>query len=301
MNYLFEAGDLINMPVQCFYYNSEQEDFPVRPHWHYYMEIIYMISGCAEMHDGSSVYTLSPGEMILFHPKAVHSIYSADGLPVRYAVFKLDISRMSVTANYAPKLRSIFRHAEKLYMNIVFSKKNTEDIHAAEIFDRCIEETNVQKYGYDLIIRTQIYRLLIDILRIWQDDGFVISSEVFADDDRYDVYNITEYIDANMNRGMKISEVAQMCGMSYSNFAKRFLAVYGKTCKQYIEEMRIYKAEEFLIFTDFDLTYISQETGFSDCSHLIKSFKNIMGITPKQYRLQYSRRGTMPEARPAID
>ena len=60
--------------------------------------------------------------------------------------------------------------------------------------------------------------------------------------------------------------------MSYSYFAKKFLAVYGKTCKGYIEEMRIIKAEEFLIFTDFDLERISRETGFSDPPHLIKSF-----------------------------
>ncbi|WP_312372455.1 AraC family transcriptional regulator [Lachnoclostridium sp.] len=30
---------------------------------------------------------------------------------------------------------------------------------------------------------------------------------------------------------------------------------------------------------------MSQETGFFDCSHLIKAFKKVKGITPKQYRL----------------
>ena len=73
--------------------------------------------------------------------------------------------------------------------------------------------------------------------------------------------------------------------MSYSYFAKKFLSVYGKTCKEYIEELRLYKVEEFLMFTDFDMNYIAQETGFTDCSHMIKSFKKGREITPKQFRI----------------
>ena len=97
---------------------------------------------------------------------------------------------------------------------------------------------------------------------------------------------VTEFIDERLSSGVQVSEVAERCGMSYSYFAKKFLAVYGKTCKEYIEEMRIIKAEEFLVFTDFDLQKISSETGFSDCSHMIKSFKKLRGITPKQYRIK---------------
>ena len=32
--------------------------------------------------------------------------------------------------------------------------------------------------------------------------------------------------------------------------------------------------------------YISQETGFSDCSHMIKTFRKYKNITPKQFRMQ---------------
>ena len=58
------------------------------------------------------------------------------------------------------------------------------------------------------------------------------------------------------------------------------------SCKEYIEYIRVTKAEDLLLFSDYDLTYISQETGFSDCSHMIKTFRKYKNITPKQYRLQ---------------
>ena len=73
--------------------------------------------------------------------------------------------------------------------------------------------------------------------------------------------------------------------LSYSCFAKKFSEHYSMSCKEYIEQQRIFMVEEMLLFTDFDLTYISNETGFSDCSHMIKSFKKHKGITPKKFRM----------------
>lgn len=285
MNYLFEKSDALNTPIECFYFNAAEHDFPVRPHWHYFMEMIFVLSGSAEMQAGSTVYRLSEGDLILFHPKTVHSISAEKTDGLRYAVIKLDINRLNVPSDYAPKLRSIFRSAEQRGMEVFFPEKVTKQLAAQEIFSDCIAEMQRQRYGYDVMIRGNIHRLLFGILRLWQENGFTIDSEVFAEDSVYDIYSITEYIDENLSKGIHVSEVAEMCGMSYSYFAKKFLRVYGKTCKEYIEEMRLVKVEELLTFTDFDLTYISQETGFSDCSHLIKSFKRYKGMTPKQFRI----------------
>ena len=78
-----------------------------------------------------------------------------------------------------------------------------------------------------------------------------------------------------------------MCNMSYSYFAKNFKQYYGRSCKEYIEFIRVSKAADLLLFTDFDLSYISQETGFSDSSHLIKIFRKWKGVTPKQFKKQH--------------
>ncbi len=242
----------------------------------------------------SESFRAAAGDMILFHPKAVHSIYAPEGTPPEYAVIKLDISRMNMTADYIPKLRSIFRAAEKKGMNIFFTAEQTRHMCAGEIMERCIDEMKSRRYGFDLVVRSELCRLLINILRCWQEQGFTVDSEVFAEDSRYDIYNITEFIDENMSRGVKVAEVAELCGMSYSYFAKTFLSVYGKSCKEYMEEMRVFKAEELLAFTNFDLSYISQETGFSDCSHMIKSFRARRGITPKQFRMKHKSLGNKP-------
>ena len=286
MYYLYEESDHINRPIECFYFFSSEENFPIRPHWHYFMEIILMLEGSAEMRDGDNSYIIEEGDMILFHPKSVHSIFANGEGPLKYAVMKFDINRLNMNPRYAPKLRSIFRTAERKNMNIFFPAEIASFMDAEKTFKDCIKEMYGQSYGYELVVQTKIYELLINILRYWQEHGFLIGSETFEEDNVYNIYNITEFIDAHINDGTKITDIAKQCGMSYSYFAKKFLSVYGKTCKEYIEKIRIIMVEDFLLFTDFDLNYISQETGFSDCSHMIKCFKQYKGTTPKQFRKQ---------------
>lgn len=228
MYFLYEEGDVLNRPVECFYFDTASRYFPVHAHWHFYMELVLMLEGSVVMSSGSEKFTLNAGEMVLFHPKAVHSMTEGTA---RYAVIKLDINRMNLTPSYAPKLRSIFRSAERKGMNTRFTPDQTEALGAGEIFARCIDEMSRQEYGFDLVIRTDLYRLLINILRCWQTQGFSVDSEAYTEDSKYDIYNITEYIDQRLAEGVQVSEVAERCGMSYSYFAKKFLAVYGKTCK----------------------------------------------------------------------
>lgn len=284
MSGLFEKSDSLNTPVECFIFDAGQNIFPVKPHWHYFAEFIYMLEGCAEMRCGDCSDILKKGEMIIIHPSAVHSIYPADSdMPV-YAVLKFDINRFNQTPAYAPKLRNIFQYAEKSGMRSLFDCEASEKIGCGRIWKTCLSEFKECKYGRDLVLQVNIYELLMNIIRLWLDEGMIIDSRLIPCAEDYVIENITEYIDLFLSDNLRVTDIAEKCGLSYSCFAKKFRGQYGMSCKQYIERMRLYKAEEFLIFTDFDLNYISQETGFSDCSHLIKSFKKYKGVTPRQFR-----------------
>ncbi len=285
MHTLFESGDILESPIECFDYDTSEKPFPIKPHWHYYTELIYLEEGSAEMQTGEHRYLIHSGDLMLFHPKSIHAIYSVDEKPLRYLGIKFDINQFNATVTYAPKLRSIFRSAEKRGMLPVFPVGFQNSIDLKKMFWNCVNEIREKHYGYDLIIRSEIYELLVQMLRSWQKSGFSVDSETFAEDANCDIYSITEYIDAHICDGIRVNELAEICGMSYSYFAKRFQEIYGKSCKTYIESMRLFQVEEYLLFTDFDLNYISQETGFSDCSHMIKSFKQSRGMTPKQFRM----------------
>lgn len=288
MHSLFEASDSLNMPFECFIFDTRTDSFPVRPHWHYFMEMIYMLDGTAEMYDSGNRYIVRGGDCILFHPKSIHSIFSADGGNLRYAVLKFDLNQLNIKPSYAPKIRELFKSAEQKKMPIFFNSSIASRLNCKTLFMSCIKEVEMKAYGYDLLIQAHLYELMMQIVRQWQSDGFSIENEAFQTSVSYDIDSITEYIETHIKDAIQVSDIAQKCGMSYSCFAKKFHMIYGISCKEYIAKIRIFKVEDYLLFTDFDLNFISQETGFSDCSHMIRSFKKYRGITPKQFRLQHS-------------
>ena len=87
--------------------------------------------------------------------------------------------------------------------------------------------------------------------------------------------DILVYLDRHSQENINIEALAH------------FLKLYGQSCKQYIEFMRLNKVENLLLFTDYDLNYIAAETGFADCSHLIRTFKKRYQITPRQFRQKH--------------
>lgn len=293
MNYLFEAPNALNAPYEGFIFDANKECFPIKPHWHYFMELIYILEGTAFIECDGESYILSPGECILFPPQAVHAIYaSTHEMPI-YTVIKFDMSRLSNEHSYSPPIESILA-ASRTAKNVTlhFSPKQLSSIDLKMLFHTLVTEITQKDYGYDIHVQSLLWTLFINIFRYWRASGFdisQISSSTSTANEMQALYTIAHYIDKHSNEPLKVTKLAEMCHMSYSYFSKSFQKLYGKSCKQYIEFIRVYKACDYLRFTNYDLSYISEETGFSDCSHFIKTFKKLKGITPRQFRHQLNK------------
>lgn len=181
-------------------------------------------------------------------------------------------------------------YQDKSIVHFPFSLSENENysIYINKLFDECTTEMYSQKLGYHSVVQSNICRLLMQLLRYWRENSiytYDFFSPVISDTN---INTITEYINKHINENLLVEDLAKMCNMSYSYFAKNFRMLYGQSCKKFINSLRLCKAENMLAFTNYDLTYISQECGFSDCSHLIKLFKEKYNMTPHQYRLHHN-------------
>lgn len=291
MYHLYEDHDILLAPYEAFLYDTAKETFPIKPHWHYFVEILYIIEGTAFVEVNQKEYYVSEGDLVLFHAGDIHAIYSASGKHLQYLVLKFDSNRLSVNSSYTPRLSAILQYARKSDLaDCLFSAARLKDLPTRRRFETCIREIARKDYGYDVRVHAEISSLLIEIIRLWQDDGLSMQ-ELFSVrvETESSIHNITEYIDRYANESLKVQDLADMCHMSYSHFAKCFKELYGRSCKDYIELIKIEKGEELLLFTDSSLSQISQELGFSDCSHFIRIFRKWKKATPGQFRLKQRR------------
>ena len=286
MHYLFEQHDRPTVWYEAFLFDTTIDLLPIRAHWHYFMELIFMLKGSALVECEGQSYILNPGDFILFHPKTIHAISALTPTPLKYVVLKFDLHKLQPRFAFGPELISLFQAAKAdSSASIFFPAGILENFPTQELFLTCISEATQKDFGYDLLIHAQLTALLVMITRLWHTNGFNAASSLLKKKSYDAVDTITEYIDAHASDSLKVEDLARQCHMSYSYFAKQFKSLYGQSCKEYIEFIRVCKAEDLLRFTNFDLSFISQETGFSDCSHLIKTFKKYKGLTPKQFRL----------------
>ena len=96
---------------------------------------------------------------------------------------------------------------------------------------------------------------------------------------------VLDYIDAFLDKNIKLADLAQLLDMSPFHFSRLFKQSIGMTPHQYLSQQRVERAKQLLKKTDRLIIDIALECGFSSHSHLSKQFRQITGITPKAYRL----------------
>lgn len=92
------------------------------------------------------------------------------------------------------------------------------------------------------------------------------------------------YIRDHLTENIRIERLAEVAFLSRSQLSVRFREETGMTITEYIRLQKIKKAQEFLTSTDKTPIEISTYLGFSSQSHFQKVFKDVTGMTPKEYR-----------------
>lgn len=202
---------------------------------------------------------------------------------VWYAVIKFNIHTLNIPQAYLQKMYDCFvrRTAEEDCCIVLHEKDTLGEINslACDI----VSEYETKAAMYMFAVQSRIQSLLVAIDR--KSEKINVQKRGKHADTGLLFYHILEYIDMHSSDPLEIQKLAEMCNMSYSNFARLFRENYGRSCKEYIQYIRLNKAQELLLNSDYDLAYIAQETGFFDCSHFIRTYKRWRGITPKQDRM----------------
>jgi AraC-like DNA-binding protein len=82
--------------------------------------------------------------------------------------------------------------------------------------------------------------------------------------------------------------VAREVGLSYENFRKRFAQASGESPGQYQKRRRLDWACAAIYHGDHTIKEIADELGFCDVFHFSKTFKQVIGVTPSEYRRRVS-------------
>ena len=92
------------------------------------------------------------------------------------------------------------------------------------------------------------------------------------------------HVQNHLGEKLVLSDLAGMTGYSVSRYVSKFREHFGETPMNYIKRMRVTAAASELLQTTKQMSEIAYQFGFYDSSHLTRHFKEIMGVTPTDYR-----------------
>lgn len=94
------------------------------------------------------------------------------------------------------------------------------------------------------------------------------------------------FIEQNFQNAISVEDIAAFCGLNRSYFGKIFRDTVGKSPQEFLMNYRMVKAAELLKLTQLSVGDIGNAVGYPNQLHFSRAFKNIYGISPREWRRQ---------------
>lgn len=103
---------------------------------------------------------------------------------------------------------------------------------------------------------------------------------------RQEIQKITEYIQRNYAQDITLQSVSEYVGISPNYICKLYKNETGVNFKDYISLVRIAQAKRLLLSTNLGIGEIAEQVGFHNASYFCRVFKENVGVTALQFRIQ---------------
>jgi transcriptional regulator GlxA family with amidase domain len=103
------------------------------------------------------------------------------------------------------------------------------------------------------------------------------------------VLKVQHFLEARSGEDVSVADMVRESGLPGRTFQRRFKAATGLAPKHYLQELRIERARDLLIETDWAVSEICFAVGYNDPPSFVRLFSRLSGLTPGAFRDQYRR------------
>ncbi|WP_322061866.1 helix-turn-helix transcriptional regulator [Paraburkholderia sp. J63] len=100
---------------------------------------------------------------------------------------------------------------------------------------------------------------------------------------------VRDFIAQNIELRIDLTMLAEQVDMSRFHFSRAFKVSFGLPPHKYLMSERVRKASELMRQTDDSITDIALQVGCSSSSELARLFRQLLGCTPRDYRIGLGR------------
>lgn len=255
-------------------------------HFHEAFEINISISGGNRFYCNDTLHISEPGDIYIFNDLDLHkNMIRKDMRYERYLIFFpkeviSDIPRMDVD------LLELFYLDRGSFKN-KFHLNKDQLLHIMQFLNETIFKLNSTFYGKETLSRSRLIELLLMINSFYhQNIGDVKTVNQVKNHISKRVEDTISYINENISGDLNLDILADVALVNKYHLGDLFKKETGFTVNQFIINKRILKAQAYLK-KGYSITETTDFIGYHNESHFIRTFKKLVGITPKQYALRH--------------
>ena len=159
----------------------------------------------------------------------------------------------------------------------------TQDLQLLQMAQWLLIELQKKQMGSQLYVESLTTALMVHLLRNY----CVIKPKIPQYSGGLAHYKLKiaiAFIQENLDRDLRLAEIAGLVKMSPYHFARMFKQSTNFTPHQYLVKQRMIKATELLRYSDMAIADIGYLVGYRNSSHFTKVFRQYFQVTPKIYR-----------------
>ena len=247
-----------------------------RCHWHEKIEFLFFTKGEALIKCNSLEISAKKGDLIVINSNELHQAYCVSPSTEYYCII-FDTSLFQS------------RHVdtcETKYINpisqnrILFKNKIANSKEISKLIHEFVKEFEAKEIGYEMAVKATLYQLLVLLLR--NHVQLVLTSKEYDARMRNLVRlnGILEYIENNYGEKITLDQLCSIANISRFYFCRLFKSITGKSLGEYLNQLRINKAEALLKNGEVNITEAAISCGFDDINYFSRMFKKYKYESP---------------------
>ena len=234
------------------------------------LEISYCMKGVCEYRTGSEYYYLTDKNcMVLRHDASseCHTFYSAN-----YCGISILINPRCKSAGFADILdmSSVMKSIGSTEQCVLTSSEKLQ-----KLFSDIYSEISKPKSSMLRIKTLELLMLLSERKPVSRDQQALIKQ-------------VGAFICRNVSDHYTISELSEMFRLNQTTLKEQFRQTFGCPVYSYAKSRKMFRAAELMNTSDMRIIDIAEEAGYCNASKFAKAFSDVMGTTPRQFRMEHS-------------
>lgn len=230
----------------------------------------YVHSGKGKFNCENNTYFLKKGDFFFIEPNSIIKYQADENNPWTYYWIGF---RGTLVEQYL-KRTQINRYSP------IFSLENGGSI-IKDKMSEIIEISFIQEDN-DLLLNARLFEILY-----YLSQNYPLKNIITENKKNTLVTKAMQLMRHNIDMNIQISEIADNLSIDRTYLHRIFKETVGIAPKEYLLNLKLTRAKELLLHTDYPLNIISQSIGMEDATNFTKLFKSHEKLTPRQFRQKY--------------